>query len=411
MTLHESRAEFVRRIWDRLVQKAVPSYELSLWVPDKLIKGFGERIDRRDLEKIDLGSPDICTLCFAKLHRTLNRIWPQLSPEFAVSIERSLNELNLWEGFDTRKVRVSGSQRDAVKVRFDIADIAYAAGKETFDRELEALGVDLKKTRIGERIKEKEPAVIAAIQQRVAERAQIDLAVLTIQRLSRGREILEKIANRLETERYHYREFARDILINSTLWQSPDGETYIGKEEIPSAYMNETQRMVDKRLKGFYDFLDQFAESLDKEIPPQKVIDRVSAMMREYVMPEQNVTTNINVSNSQIGVLNTGSIQDVHSIDASITTLKSHGDLDVGDAFKRITEGIMKDDAVSQADKEELLSNVRYLTEMAAKKQDERSPSVIRSVLRSVSDGINAAGPAVKALISLIPVISKFFGF
>ena len=60
-------------------------------------------------------------------------------------------------------------------------------------------------------------------------------------------------------------------------------------------------------------------------------------MMRKH-MPNQNITTNIHVTNSQIGVLNTGSIQDVHAIDASITALNSKGDIDVGDAFKTITE-------------------------------------------------------------------------
>jgi hypothetical protein len=67
------------------------------------------------------------------------------------------------------------------------------------------------------------------------------------------------------------------------------------------------------------------------------------------------------------------------------------------------------DDTLAEADKSELLSNIKYLTEMAAKKE-ERNPSVVKSVLRSVSDGIGAAGPAVKALLPLIPVIAKFFG-
>jgi hypothetical protein len=117
------------------------------------------------------------------------------------------------------------------------------------------------------------------------------------------------------------------------------------------------------------------------------------------------------VTNSQIGVLNTGSIQDVHAIDASITTLKSKGDIDVGDAFKKITEGVMSDETISEAAKAELLSNMKFLSEAAARKQEERSPSVIKSVLRSVSDGISAAAPAVKALLPLIPLIAKYFGF
>ncbi len=221
---------------------------------------------------------------------------------------------------------------------------------------------------------------------------------------------MDRIAERLESERYRYREFLRDLLLNTTVWRAPDGRSFWGKDEIPSLHLNEAYSRVDHRLADFCNSLDKLQASLGEEVPPQKIVNEVSAMMKEYIMPEQNITTNINVSNSEIGVLNTGSIKDVQSIDASITTLKSQGDMEIGNAFKKLTEGIMNDDILPQPDKAELLSNVKYLSEMAAKQQQERSPSVLKSVLRTVSEGIAIAGPAVKGLLPLITVIAKYFG-
>ncbi|MHC2336914.1 hypothetical protein [Bradyrhizobium sp. USDA 4454] len=46
----------------------------------------------------------------------------------------------------------------------------------------------------------------------------------------------------------------------------------------------------------------------------------------------------------------------------------------------------MSDDTLAEADKPELLANAKYLSEMAAK-NEERNPSVLKSVLRSISCG------------------------
>ncbi len=84
--------------------------------------------------------------------------------------------------------------------------------------------------------------------------------------------------------------------------------------------------------------------------------------------------------------------------------------MEIGEAFKKLTEGITNDDTLEAAKRAELLSNVKYLGEMSANRNADRNESVIKSVLRSVSDMIGTAGPAVKVLAPLIPLIATFFG-
>jgi hypothetical protein len=409
MTLQGDRAEFVRRVWDYVVPTTGTNYPPYEWVPGKLLDSLGGKVTRRDLEKIDLNDAATCILCFARIHRSLNRNWSRLIPEFTTLIERSLNELNLWEGFDRDKIRVSDSQRDVAKVRFDVADVVFASKKALLNSELKNLEVDLEDMRMRTNTANNEARIIHAVEQHVTMRAHIDLAVLTIQNIPRGARVIERIASRFRMEREDQYLFLREMLKNSTLWNTPDGNAYFG-DEIPGIYsINEMYDAVAPRLAGFNDTLEKLELILEREVPPREIVNECSEIMRRAIMPSQNVTTNIHVTNSQVGVLNTGTLQDVQSIDASITTLKSQGDMDVGDAFRKITEGVVGDDTLAEADKSELLSNIKYLTEMAAKKE-ERNSSVVKSVLRSVSDGIGAAGPAVKALLPLIPVIAKFFG-
>lgn len=399
--VQESRREFVCRVWDKVVpQTQIEGHHLIPWVPECVRGPLGRYISRKDLQKIDLSNADICTLCFASIHRSLSRNWASLAPEFAVSVEGWLDELNLWDGFDRSKMRLSDGQRDVIKVRFDIADVMFASKKESLDRDLQSFGININKM--------DQEKVIRAVQELVIMRAHIDLAVIMLQNVSRSTSVLDRVASRLRREREHYYFFLRDLLVKSTWWKAPDGATFIGGDEVPRHYTNEMNSAVAPRLVDFENHLQKLEDSLEQEIPPKDIVYECSELIRRSVMPSQ--TTNIHLTNSQVGVLNTGTIRDVQSIDATITTLNARGDIDVGEAFKKITEGVAGDDTLREPEKAELLSNVKFLSEMAAKSDAERNSSVVKSVLHSVSEGLSAAGPAVKSLLPLIPVLTKFFG-
>jgi hypothetical protein len=296
------------------------------------------------------------------------------------------------------------------KIRFDISDVIFASKKSVFQKELEALSVDAERMLIQTNANNQEQRVIQATLRYVELRAQVDLAVITVQNVQRRTEVIERVATRTRLEAEKQFIFLRGLFKNSMWWTTPDGKTYLGADEVPSGYSHEITRKVNDRLRGFEEGLEKFLVTLKDEIPLRELVDECAELLRRSTMPVQNNTTNIQISNSQVGLVNTGTLKDVHSIDASITALKSHGDIEVGDAFKKITEEVVKDDVLSETEKAELLSNVKYLSDAAAKKEEPRNQSVIKSVLKSVSDGLAAAGPAVKALVPLIPLILKYFG-
>jgi hypothetical protein len=138
MTIQGDRAEFVRRVWDHVVPTTgAQKYYLENWVPEELMEPLGRQVSRAELAKINLDDANTCAICFAKIHRFLNRNWSLLTPELASEIVRSLDELSLWEGFDRSKIRVSDAQRDVVKVRLDLADVVFAAKEKSFKQELQ----------------------------------------------------------------------------------------------------------------------------------------------------------------------------------------------------------------------------------------------------------------------------------
>ncbi len=315
MGLKEDRAEFVRRVWDYLVPTEVRNYDVGLWLPEEQLVQLDSKITRSDLNKIDLGNDHICTTCFAKIHRTLNRIWRRLKPEFAVAVERWLDELDLWDGFDRSKIRVADDQRDVEKVRFDIADVLFASKKEALNLKLESLYVDLKLKRIGMDANKNQGQIIQLVQDYVAARARIDLAMLTIQEIPRGRSVLNRIAQRLSSEHYEASLFLKEVLANSRLWIGKgSGKTYLGADEVPAFYRAEMYDIVSRDLISFNEELSRLETELSREVPPREIVEECSNLLRNATMPTQNVTNNINVTNSQVGLLNTGTLKDIQSM-------------------------------------------------------------------------------------------------
>jgi hypothetical protein len=410
MTLEENRAEFVRRVWEYVVplSETQPYFNAS-WVPAKILDQRGGRVRRQDLQTIDLKEIKICTICFAHIHRSLSRDWSSLPPELKVRFADWLSELNLWKGFDRTRIKTSAEERDITRVRFDIADAVFNFKQNETNRKLEELGFDLQQRTIAGG-KDTETTIIIIVRNLVIMRAHIDLAMLVVQNIIRHTLVIERITARFQNAWTDRRRVLEDALINSTFWHGLVGETYVFGKDIPDPYRDEARNKVAPRLAVFHDILQQFEQRIMREVPPMQIINECAEIMRGSIMSTQNVTTNVHVTNSQIGILNTGTLRDVQSIDASITTLKTRGDLDVGHAFSKLAEGVVGDDSLAEVDKAELLSNLKYLSETAAKNEEERAPSVLRSVLRSVADGINAAGPALKTLAPLISVITKFFG-
>jgi hypothetical protein len=107
---------------------------------------------------------------------------------------------------------------------------------------------------------------------------------------------------------------------------------------------------------------------------------------------------NFNISNSQIGALNTGTIQNV---DATVTVLKSGGDTALAVALTELAQAVMSSNDIAAAAKNQILELLNELAQQGVAPKDKRKPSVTRAVLAEL-------GSIIGGIASLVALWEKF---
>ncbi len=94
------------------------------------------------------------------------------------------------------------------------------------------------------------------------------------------------------------------------------------------------------------------------------------------------ILNNIHVSNSEIGVLNTGTIGNV---DATVTVLKSEGNSELASAVAALSEAVIKSSQIANDSKNQILELLGALSEEAVVPKEKRKPSVAKALLTELS--------------------------
>jgi hypothetical protein len=116
---------------------------------------------------------------------------------------------------------------------------------------------------------------------------------------------------------------------------------------------------------------------------------------RRTVIHTGGVTlNNIHVSNSEVGVLNTGTIGNV---DATVTVLKSEGNAQLASAVAALSEAVIKSGQISNDSKNQILELLGALSEEAVVLKEKRKSSVAKALLVELS-GILGAVSALAGL-------------
>jgi hypothetical protein len=79
------------------------------------------------------------------------------------------------------------------------------------------------------------------------------------------------------------------------------------------------------------------------------------------------VLNNINVSNSEVGVLNTGTIQ---SVDSTVTVLKNEGNAQLAAAISVLSEAVIKSVEVSRDQKNQILELLACPRKLSRQRKD-----------------------------------------
>jgi hypothetical protein len=152
--------------------------------------------------------------------------------------------------------------------------------------------------------------------------------------------------------------------------------------------------------------MNQAADDMDSMVG-FRTGGRIPVAALANAMQKTPIYNNIRISNSTVGVLNTG---DLARIDAVITLTKDTDVEAIGDTLKNFTQAVIDARDIEPKAKKDLMELTQSLAEQVVGSQGPRKPSVIMTLLRGIeerSKGIVAISAVVHQLIT---VVTSMFG-
>jgi hypothetical protein len=125
----------------------------------------------------------------------------------------------------------------------------------------------------------------------------------------------------------------------------------------------------------------------------------------------QSNVTNIFLSNSQVGFLNSGQIQHVKSITANIRHLQGSGGSDIAEAIEKLTQAVTESRQLQDQEKTIVFEQLEELSKQAVLTPDQRlKPGVLNAVLNGIATTLGAAGGFAEVWSTWGQVVMRFFG-
>ena len=115
----------------------------------------------------------------------------------------------------------------------------------------------------------------------------------------------------------------------------------------------------------------------------------------------------VTVTGGTVGAINFGNVRDIQ---VSLQALTQNGEAGVADAMAGLTNAILEIGGVAEADKNELLEQVAFLTAQASTPPADRKLGMIKTVVAAVKDGARAVGGVASAWGAVEPLLKGHFG-
>jgi hypothetical protein len=128
---------------------------------------------------------------------------------------------------------------------------------------------------------------------------------------------------------------------------------------------------------------------------------------RPIVHVEGVTLNNIKVSGSQIGVLNTGSIE---TVDATVNVLRAEGQAELAAALTRLTEEVIKANTIHDNQKNQVIELLGALSEEAAAPAVKRRLSVVKAMLGDLADALGGVAEIAVAWEAAKELLTRVFG-
>ncbi len=119
----------------------------------------------------------------------------------------------------------------------------------------------------------------------------------------------------------------------------------------------------------------------------------------------------LQISDSTIGLLNTGEISHVETLTVNVSTLEETGHPEVAEALVRISEAVAESEELSQNQRQEALEQLAELSRQATLAPEERSATgVLRALSVGIATTLGAAGGLAEVWSTWGTAIEAFFG-
>lgn len=114
----------------------------------------------------------------------------------------------------------------------------------------------------------------------------------------------------------------------------------------------------------------------------------------------------IAISNSQIGILNTGNI---NSLNQTIGALYSSSQQDLAQKIKVFSESVLKDESFGDDQRKVILESLDTVTKELLQEQGSRKGSVAKLLLKSISETVQFGANSATLWQALSPLLAAFF--
>lgn len=214
------------------------------------------------------------------------------------------------------------------------------------------------------------------------------------------------------------------ILAGQLLERCFDDSTHIGRLILSETIYTERWYRAIKELSGEFD-QNLFAIQQDKDGNNagyiysgsiQNVVEvaanvclhlQASYPLEETIMEAHSII----ISDSTIGIVNTGILRNIETIKLNISTLQASGLDSIANALQELAQAVETSTDLTGKVRSEVLDQLEELSRLANEKADNKvKPGVVRAILTSLGTTLSAAGALAEVWSTWGADIREFFG-
>ncbi|MBE3125310.1 MAG: hypothetical protein IMZ57_06590 [Acidobacteria bacterium] len=129
---------------------------------------------------------------------------------------------------------------------------------------------------------------------------------------------------------------------------------------------------------------------------------------RRSIIQTGGVTlNNIHVTNSEIGVLNTGNIENV---DATVTVLKNEGNAELAAAVSALSEAVIRSSEINADRKNQIMELLAALSEEAVAPREKQKKSVVKAVIGQIGEVLGGVSSVLGLWEKARAIFQQVFG-